>query len=291
MDAMRLDIEKQEADGVVLNEEAHASAALVSAAPNPGSVSVEDSDDSLPRDSDDESVDSDDSEVGSDCDPAPPANEMDADFFKMWNDRMNDNDNEDDAATLGELLVMYFDWMTTHKVTLTCARAVHSMLNMMMPADASSFPKKYSQLQAMLNAVYDHNVQQVHLCPYDCIAYVDATHPALLVENPNIPALTSGYKHAHRQFCPVCLTERYVTVKGKQVPAKVGYFFDPDAYFAGIFRDTDPAKQPWRNHGYGEHAPGHTANSRGYYRKMEEDERMKEEPRNIGLIGMADGKM
>jgi hypothetical protein len=251
-------------------------------------------DDVDPTEDDEEASPAEDEDVPCFLNPdpiLPPLNarELDTCFFDMWEKRLNVNDENDDGAQLGELLIMYFDWMTSHKVTLTCARGVHALLTLMVPKATTSMPQKYATINSMLTAVYNHNVQVVHLCPNDCIAYWDATHPKLLVEDDSIPALASGYKHAHRNFCPKCLAERYITVNGVQVPAKKGYFFDPDNYLTGIFRDVDAAKTPYRSRGFGMHQPGHTAHSHGYYRKMEQDENMRGELRNIALIAMADG--
>ena len=162
------------------------------------------------------------------------------------------------------------------------------MLSVMVPKDSTSMPVKFSKLKAMLDAVYDHNVTTVHICPNDCIAFWDATHPKLTAHVGESPEHSNGYLHAHRSSCPKCQADRYITIEGREVPAKVGYFFDPDGYMTGIFRDTDPKKEEFRRAFFGTHNTGHTSRSRGYHRKMS-TEHMRQESRNQALIAMSDG--
>ena len=116
---------------------------------------------------------------------------------------------------LGELLLYYFEWMSTQKVTDACSKNVYNLLHLLLPADADT--PKWSRLKTMLEHVFNQNVIAVDICPNDCISYVDAKHPSL-----------SDYKHSHRTKCNKCGEARFININGKKVPAKRGYYFPMD---------------------------------------------------------------
>ena len=69
--------------------------------------------------------------------------------------------------------------------------------------------------------------QRIEMCPNDCIVYYDSK---------NLPE-EHACKHAHRTFCVECGAQRYVTdpKDGRQIPAKVIYFFPVAPYLRGVF--------------------------------------------------------
>ena len=188
---------------------------------------------------------------------------------------------EERSVMVGELLLTFFEWMCVHKPTNECARAVHSMLSLLVPPDASNLPK-WGDVLSLLDLVYNNVVVEVDLCPNDHIAFVDATHPALV---------EAGYMHAHRTFCPHpgCGAARYKPIdeSGRKVSVKKGYYFPIDTYVTSIFRDGHTKAH--RQHTVGEFPPGHVRRSRGFYEKVTANPHMNKEPRNQAFIGMADG--
>ena len=179
------------------------------------------------------------------------------------------------GTLLGELLLYYFEWMGGHTVTDASAQAVCGILTLLLPKD-HSFPA-FHELKKMLQQVHKNNVVKVDLCPNDCIAFHNAKHQTY-----------AHYQHAHRTKCPKCGAARYLTdKKGKQVTAKVGYYFPMDDWMASNFKDKDLEQH--RDNDTGEFPKGHTRLSRGWHEKMTRNPHMNVDPRNQGLIGMADG--
>jgi hypothetical protein len=161
----------------------------------------------------------------SDIDDVPTAPEsLGPDFYKGW------EENITNGVLLGELLLFYFEWMARNNVNKVCAKQMHAMLSMLVPAEAAD-NMKWAKIASMMKHVYERNVRTVDICPNDCIAFVNCTHDSL-----------KDYQHAHRSKCPKCLTDRYVTVKGKVQAAKVGFYFPVDSYLCNIFKSDDLAK-------------------------------------------------
>jgi hypothetical protein len=185
---------------------------------------------------------------------------------------------EGDSVLLGELLLYYFEWMSANKATDACAKGVHGLLSMLLPANSHIMPK-WATLKRMLEQVHKNNVEAVHLCPNDHVAFVDCTHPKL-----------AHYQHADRTVCPHpgCGAHRYVTnQKGQKKPAKVGFYFPLDPFLHDLFKDPDLCEHAHQN--VGQFPPGHTRHSKGWYDKMTNNPHMNGETRNQALIGMADG--
>jgi hypothetical protein len=173
-------------------------------------------------------------------------------MFAKWDELLyGAEDTTPSDVLLGELLLYYFEWFAAKKESKASAQAVHGLLSMLLPKD-NNVPG-WAHLKNLLEKVHADNVQAVHLCPNDHIAFIDCTHPKL-----------KHYKHSHRQFCPHpgCGAARYVTNEsGQQVPAKVGYYFPIDPFLRDIFKDPD--LQEHLHQDVGEYPPGHTRHSKG----------------------------
>ena len=111
--------------------------------------------------------------------------------FANWDQPLAGTSAEDDDdVLLGELLLYYFEWFCVNKENDNSARGVHGLLSMLLPKTAHLLPK-WSTLKALLEKCHKENVQAVHLCPNDHIAFIDCTHPKL-----------AHYQHADRTVCP-----------------------------------------------------------------------------------------
>lgn len=47
-------------------------------------------------------------------------------------------DSANPDITLGELLLVYFEWMSVHKVTDAAVKAVYNLLLLLLPADTNA---------------------------------------------------------------------------------------------------------------------------------------------------------
>ena len=123
--------------------------------------------------------------------------------FHNWDSEIYPDDCSPPDVLLGELLLYYFEWMSRHKVTDACAKSVYGLLKLLMPADTSA--PEWCHLKQMLESVYEQNVLSVDLCPNDCMAFIDCSHPQL-----------ASYQHSHRTRCLHCNALRYVEIDGKK---------------------------------------------------------------------------
>ena len=156
---------------------------------------------------------------------------------------------------LGELLLMYFEWMGTHKVTDACAKAVYTLLSTLLPADANG--GSWGVARKMLDAIYKQTVQTIDICPGDCIAYYDCKHPTM-----------QHYKHAHRTHCPTCGADRHLTdADGTRRAAKTGYYLPCGTWLRDLFKvdglGDELSQQPASTR-----PPGHASYSRGWHKKV-----------------------
>lgn len=185
--------------------------------------------------------------------PGPPD---DCVFPPSWGERVYRDDAEsadDPDITLGELLLLYFEWMTAHKVTDACARAVYNLLKCLLPEDSNA--GSWALSQKLLKQVCESRTETIDICPNDCIAYIDCRHPKL-----------AHYQHAHRTWCPSCGSDRRVTVGGKTRATKTAYFFPVGPYIRDLYRDKSLG--PLLAWDTGHYPPGHVSKSRRFHTKV-----------------------
>jgi len=201
-----------------------------------------------------------------------------AGLMPQWYDSvyqsMDDPNDQLPDILLAELIALYSEWMFAFKVTDACAKAVYVMLNTLLPEDANigSWP----QLKRALEQVTTDSVVEIDVCPNDCIAYINCTHPKL-----------AHYKHAHRTWCPQCGTDRFLIVDRVQRPAKRAFYFPLRNYLQGLFGSDELAEYlPFDE---GERPSGHVKNSWGWHHKVIQNPFMNAEKRNQTLVGMSDG--
>jgi hypothetical protein len=194
-----------------------------------------------------------------DYEPAPPADMAPEDVIRgrvpTWDDPVFPQDEPPPDIILGELMLMYFEWMGSHKVTDACAKAAYTLLNTLMPKNANG--GSWAQARTMLQAIYDMSVVAVDICPNDCIAFIDCKHPKM-----------QHYRHAHRTYCPKCGSDRTVTHKDGTVRvARQGYYLPCGTWFRDLYKVaglgeelcTDTASQ---------RPAGHVSKSRGWHKKV-----------------------
>lgn len=213
----------------------------------------------------------DDYDAANPCGTSPFA---EGQLFANWDEQLGSSEKPPDVL-VGELLMYYFEWMASTIVSNVQAKAVHALVSLLLPGD-HNVPGWY-HLKGMLDYVYTNTVRAVELCPNDHIAFIDCVHPKL-----------GWYQHSHRTRCPKCGAARTLEDEfGRRVPAKVGYYFSLDPFLLNIFKERD--LYDYMDQSTGEFPPGHTRHSKGWHDKMRNNPHMNGEPRNQGLIAMADG--
>jgi hypothetical protein len=173
-----------------------------------------------------------------------------------WDQRVFPEDGEPPSdVLLGELLLMYFEWMGTHKVTNECAQAAYKLMNVLMPPNANG--GSWSSAQKMLQAIYTQSVLAVDICPNDCISFYDCKHPKL-----------KHYQHSHRTWCPRCGADRHVThADGTTRPAKQGYYLPCGTWFRDLYKIGGLGKE-LSTDAAATRPAGHVSKSRGWYKKV-----------------------
>jgi hypothetical protein len=192
-----------------------------------------------------------------------------------WFNPVYNPDDPHSDITLGELLIMFFEWMTTYTVTDACAKGAYTIFRAMVPPNSNS--GTWAQAKSLLENIHEQRVIPVDLCPNDCIAFYDCQHPKL-----------QHYQHSHRTFCPECGADRYITVGGVTRPAKRGYHLPVGPWLRDGFASEALRKE--RAHDSGTvQPPGHVSRSNGFNDKVLNNPAMNADARNKALIGMSDG--
>lgn len=198
------------------------------------------------------------SDAESDADSPPPPQQEDifTNAAPTWNDPVFPVDGEKPPdIILGELLMLYFEWMSAHKTTDACSKDAVKMMSQLLPADANGI--KWQGAQRLLQAIYDRSVVAVDLCPNDCIAFYDCKHPKM-----------AHYKHAKRTWCPHCGADRRLTHKDGTVrTAKTGYYLPCGTWFTDLLKMPDMASELDRDTA-SERPDGHASKSRGWKQKV-----------------------
>jgi hypothetical protein len=174
-----------------------------------------------------------------------------------------------------EIVIIMLDWICTHKITDTASGDLWNRLRLIVPegVDTSTF----DHAKGIVTKYKDLNVQRIDLCVNDCIAFWDCK---------NIPEKKS-YKHSHRTVCPECNEPRYITKDGRTLPRKVVYHTPVASFVHNLYKRADMV--PFLYSDADGHQAGHVTRSRGWKKKMLDDDKMGEDHRNIALIGTTDG--
>jgi hypothetical protein len=173
-----------------------------------------------------------------------------------WGDPVFPADGEPPPdILLGELMLMYFEWMGVFKESDASGKAVYALLKTLVPADANA--GTWGTAQKLLTAIYNQTVQKVDICPNDCIAFYNAKSPGM-----------AHYKHAHRTHCPSCGADRKITHRDGSVRSvKVGYYLPCGTWFRDLYKIEGLAPELSQD-AAGRRPDGHVSKSRGWHKKV-----------------------
>lgn len=110
-----------------------------------------------------------------------------------WDEKVFPDDAISPDMLLGELSMMFFEWMHAHKVTDECAKSAYRLLHTLLPAGANA--GSWNTASKMLQAVYDRSVIAIEMCPNDCIAFYDCKHPKVLPVMKLSAPITTSFPH------------------------------------------------------------------------------------------------
>jgi hypothetical protein len=140
------------------------------------------------------------------------------------------------------------------QVSDAAAKAVYDLLLMLLPHDTNA--GSWALSKNLLKKVCESRVVKIETCPNDCIAFIDCKHPKL-----------SHYQHSHRQCCPKCGADRWLTrADGKRRAAKTVYHLPVGPWLHDLFRDDEIA--PYLASDHQDQPSGHVTKSRGWHEKV-----------------------
>ena len=167
---------------------------------------------------------------------------------------MYNDDCENPDITLGELFLLYFEWMSVHKVTDACAKGVYTLMLLILPKETNA--ASYAISKGLLKKICEGRVKKIETCPNDHIAFIDCKSPKL-----------AHYQHSHRRCCPVCGADRWLTLaSGKVKAAKTVYHLPVGPGLQDLFRDREIA--PFLDVTASPKPPGHVSKYKGWHEKV-----------------------
>ena len=185
-------------------------------------------------------------------------------------------DQEPGSITVGEIMLIMFDWVAAHKTTNACTSDVWSVLATVLPPGIN--PGTFAMAERILKAHLADALVIVAVCRYDCVAYFNFQSERF-----------RHIQYADLEVCPVCHKDRYVQFRGRRVEAKVMYWFPSHRYWEYLF--SDPALVP---HLYNDTScsvdpEGSLRASQGYFNKVLQNPNIRADPRNQAVVLSTDG--
>jgi hypothetical protein len=199
--------------------------------------------------------------------------EMDA---ALWPDDAN-------APTLGMLITMHLDWISTFRVSDVSAGHVWATIRSLLGTGSPDGPLATCTYARILKFVDIHKletVEKIPVCPCGKVIYHDFTDPKLQEIYPHSAAST-------REGCAICGLSKFVP--GTMVPRKVVYYISPETWLRDLYQRADLAPLLRNDVDPATFSEGSLRRSEGYRQKVTDNPHMSSDPRHAPLVGHADG--
>jgi hypothetical protein len=193
-------------------------------------------------------------------------------------------EEDDNAPTLGILITMHLDWISTFRVSDVSAGHVWATMRSLLNGSGDpGNPLAGTTYTRILKFVAKHKlntVEKIPVCPCGEVIYYDFTDPQIL----------EIYKYCsatERDSCARCgLTK---CVPGTQVPRQVIYYISPEVWLKDLYQRGDLAHLLRNDVDPATFSTGSVRRSEGYRQKVTDNPRMNSDPRHAPIVGHADG--
>jgi hypothetical protein len=188
-----------------------------------------------------------------------------------------------EAPTLGLLITMHLDWISTFRVSDVSAGHVWATIRSLLNGTESASPLSTTTYSRILRFVKQHKletIEKIPVCPCGEVIYHDFCNAELLKIN-NFCSATD------RAGCAICGLSKYIP--GTQVPRKVIYYISPEVWLRDLYQRSDLAVMLRNDEDPASFSKGSLRRSEGYKKKVTDNSRMNADPRHAPLVGYADG--
>lgn len=181
------------------------------------------------------------------------------------------------SITLGEVLLVMFDWVAAHKASNTSTADVWKILKALVPPGV--VPGTFAVAERILRAHLIDAVVVIPVCRHDCIAFYNFKSETL-----------KHLQYADLDRCPECKELRHVTDrKGKTKESKVMYWFPSQLYWDYMFSQPNLIQHLYNDLSCSVSSVGAIRSSDGYWAKVLQNPNMNRDPRNQAVILSMDG--
>ena len=183
---------------------------------------------------------------------------------------------DENSITVGEVLLIMFDWVAAHKTTNRCTADVWNVLRAVVPPGTN--PGTFAMAERILKAHLGDALVRIAVCRFDCIAYFNFKSEPF-----------AHMQYADLQECPMCGAARSVELRGKLVDAKVMYWFPSQRYWEYLFSDRDLVPHLYNDTSCSVDPVGSLRASQGYFAKVLQNPNISADPRNQAVVLSTDG--
>ena len=197
---------------------------------------------------------------------------------KLW-------DDDDIAPSLGLLITMHLDWISTFRVSDVSAGHIWGTIRSLLSApdaDAAG-PLAHTTYDRILRFVKKHKletVQKIPICPCGKVIYYDFC-------NDELRKVFKYCSATERNGCAICGLSKFIP--GTEKPRKVIYYIPVEIWLRDLFQRADLAAVLRSDTDPSTFSTGSLRRSEGWKSKVTDNPRMSSDPRHAPLVGHADG--
>jgi hypothetical protein len=176
----------------------------------------------------------------------------------VFNDPHNcwfQEDPDNPAPTLGEIIFTVFDWQTTNRGSVQSAKDIWDFTRSLFPPDNDM--GMFNEAMTILRRHRLETLKTIPVCVNMCVAYWDPTHPKLQGRE---------YKNAHRTRCPYCNQNRYLS--DRKTERRRIYYFPYKEWLQDIFTKPDLSRTMDNDFLVTDYPSGHLRRSEGWRKKV-----------------------
>jgi hypothetical protein len=193
-------------------------------------------------------------------------------------------DNDTTAPTLGLMITMHLDWISTFRTPDVSAGHVWAIIRSLIHrnGDETEHAVKDTTYARILKFVKQHKletVEKIPICPCGLVIYYD-------FENYQLQQIYQ-FSSTTRLGCALCGLSKYVPLT--TVPRKVVYYISPEIWARDLFQRADLAQYLHNDTDPAQFSTGSVRRSAGYKEKVLDNPRMSEDSRHAPIVGHADG--
>ena len=209
------------------------------------------------------------------------------DLYFAQQDTLNEQLWPDDelAPSLGLLITMHLDWISTFRVSDVSAAHVWATMRSLLSstAEGATGPLATTTYDRILAFVEKHKletVEKIPVCPCGLVIYHDFC-------NEELRKVYKFCSKSDRTGCAICGLSKFIPNTTK--PRKVIYYISPEIWMRDLYQRADIVPALRNDTDRAKFATGSLRRSAGWASKVMNNPHISSDPRHAPIVGHADG--